>query len=150
MLLFLLATALRICQHEGNWPIRAWHQNLVSWNGGIKGMSPGSAALSPSPIHPLGSPRSLRSFLFHPVFCIFPHCSAWSKASRRCIVERGSVSARILRKWSLLELNTSQPGHPTLTAMLWIPSLTILELQTFFPASSETPQVRGGEKRVLF
>ena len=46
--------------------------------------------------------------------------------------------------------NTSQPGPPTLTAMLWIPSWTILELQTFFPASSETSQVRGAEKRVLF
>ena len=34
--------------------------------------------------------------------------------------------------------------------MLWIPSWTILELQTFFPASSETSQVRGAEKRVLF
>ena len=32
---------------------RAWYQNLVSWNGGIKGMSPGSAALSP-PRLPLG------------------------------------------------------------------------------------------------
>ena len=45
----ILSTAPRICQHDDIWPIRAWYQNLVSWNGGIKGISPGSAALSPSP-----------------------------------------------------------------------------------------------------
>ena len=32
-----------------HWPIRAWYQNLVSRNGCIKGISPGSATLSPSP-----------------------------------------------------------------------------------------------------
>ena len=83
-------------------------------------------------------------------FAFFSLYRAWSQASRRCIVERGSVSVGILTKWSLLESNTSQPGPPTLTAMLWNPSWTILELQTFFPASSETSQVRGAEKRVLF
>ena len=45
----ILSRAPRICQHEDFWPIRAWYQSLVSRNGGIKGMSPGSAALSPSP-----------------------------------------------------------------------------------------------------
>ena len=55
-----------------------------------------------------------------------------------------------LQNQVFLNQNTSQRGPPTLTAMIWIPSLNILELQTFFPASSETPQVRGGEKRVLF
>ena len=30
-------------------PVRAWYQNLVSWNGCIKGFSPGSTTLSPSP-----------------------------------------------------------------------------------------------------
>ena len=44
----ILSTALRICQREDIRPIRASYQNLVSWNGGIKGMSPGSScALSP-------------------------------------------------------------------------------------------------------
>ena len=45
----ILSTAPRICQHEDIGPIRAWYQNLVSWNGCIKGMSPGSATLSPFP-----------------------------------------------------------------------------------------------------
>ena len=44
-----MSTAPRICQREDIWPIRVWYQNLVSWNGGTKGMSPGSTALPPQP-----------------------------------------------------------------------------------------------------
>ena len=45
----ILSTALRSYHDEDIWPIRAWYQNMVSWNSGVKGMSPGSAALFPSP-----------------------------------------------------------------------------------------------------
>ena len=44
----ILWTAPQIYQLWDFWPIRAWYQNLVSWNGDIKGISSGSAALSPS------------------------------------------------------------------------------------------------------
>ena len=47
----ILSTAPRIYQHEDIWLIRAWYQNLVLWNGGIKGMSPCFAVLSSSPGH---------------------------------------------------------------------------------------------------
>ena len=83
-------------------------------------------------------------------FAFFPLYRAWSQASRRCIVERGSVSVGILTKWSLLESNTSQPGPPTLTAMLWIPSWTILELQTFFSRQFwDVPSTRSREKGII-
>ena len=64
----ILSTALRICQHEDIWPIRAWYQNLVSWNDSIKGMSPGSAAISPSPDH-CEARFALRYFSY---FCYLP------------------------------------------------------------------------------
>ena len=57
----ILSTAPWSYQREDIWPIRAWCQNLVSWNGGIKGMSPGSAALSPSQFSYLTP-----FFVFHP------------------------------------------------------------------------------------
>ena len=50
-MIFLLSTTEWICQHCCIWLIRAWYQNLVSWNGSIKGMSPGSVALPSSPVH---------------------------------------------------------------------------------------------------
>ena len=68
----ILSTAPWSYQPEDIWPIRAWCQNLVSWNGGIKGMSPGSAALSPSQFSYLTP-----FFVFHPPS---PHYGARSQA----------------------------------------------------------------------
>jgi len=56
---------------EGDiWPIWEWDQNLVSYNGDFKGISPGSTALSLSPVH-----RSARFVLqfFKGRFAIFRH-----------------------------------------------------------------------------
>ena len=76
----ILSKAPRICQHEDILPIRAWYQNLVSWNCGIKSMSPGSAALSPSPDH--HSARFARRYFSYltPFFAFFHHCGAWDQA----------------------------------------------------------------------
>ena len=52
----------------------AWYQNLVSWNGGIKGISQGSTALLPSTGYLFGW------FPIWPHFCLFPHCRAWLQA----------------------------------------------------------------------
>ena len=71
-MIFLLSTTEWICQHCCIWLIRAWYQNLVSWNGSIKGMSPGSVALSPSPVHH-SAPFTRWLLLFHPIFLPRPH-----------------------------------------------------------------------------
>ena len=66
-MIFLLSTTEWICQLCCIWLIRAWYQDLVSWNGSIKGMSSGSVALSPSPVHH-SSPFTRWLLLFHPIF----------------------------------------------------------------------------------
>ena len=75
----ILSTAPRRYHDEDIWPIRAWSQNLVTRNSGVKGMSPGSPPFPPPQNKLLGSLCLRIFFLF--VFSFFPHCGAWSQAN---------------------------------------------------------------------
>ena len=67
--LFPSSRCLTLKERKDIWPIRAWYQNLVSWNGGIRGMSTGSAAFPPSPDHRWAR---FSSRYFSYLFCFLP------------------------------------------------------------------------------
>ena len=118
MLLFLFATdhGARYCQqHCESVNMKEFDQSEHDtriWYHGTAG------CLQAPP--PFPHPQSTRSARLAPCylsyltqfFAFFPLCRTWSQASWRCIDERGSVFSGILKKWSLLESNTSQPGPP--------------------------------------
>ena len=159
MLLCLFAAdhGARYCQkHCEPVNMKAFDQSEHDTRIWYHGTAASKACLQGPP--PLPHPQSTRSarlarcYLSYLTrfFAFFPLYRAWSQASRRCIVERGSVSVGILTKWSLLESNTSQPGPPTLTAMLWIPSPDYSRTSDLFSGQFwDAPSTRRREKSII-
>ena len=121
MLLFLFATddGARYCQqHCESVNMKAFDQSEHDTRIWYHGTAASKACLQAPP--PFPHPQSTRSarlarcYLSYLTrfFASSPHCRAWSQASRRCIVERGSVSAGILTKSSLLESKYFSTGSP--------------------------------------
>ena len=108
-MIFLLSTTEWICQHCCIWLIRAWYQNLVSWNGNIKGMSPGSVAFSPSPVHH-SVPFTHWLLLFHPIFLPCPRppkYRAWFQATPLTFIQKRAF----ISEWAEYHLLPNKAGQ---------------------------------------